>query len=112
MMCGPTAQETSRNASSQAGCSCCGPAGDSGLQIQTSTPASTVAEYLVDGMTCGGCTSSVSSEIGKLDGVNDIRVSLVPRGTSTVTVRSTGPLSREAVRAAVADAGYELAGSR
>lgn len=108
-MCGSTVQETPRNNAGSAGCSCCGPSQSSGLQVQTKAPSATVTEYLVDGMTCGGCASSVSREVGKIGGVMDVQVSLVPRGTSTVTVRSTGPVSAGAVRSAVADAGYEMA---
>ncbi|NMR32295.1 heavy-metal-associated domain-containing protein [Crystallibacter degradans] len=111
-MCGTTVQETPRNTNSSPGCSCCGPAQHSEVNIQTTTPAATESEYLVNGMTCGGCASGVSREIGRLDGVGDVQVSLVPGGTSKITVRSTGPLSPEAVRAAVANAGYELAGSK
>ncbi|NMR31875.1 heavy-metal-associated domain-containing protein [Crystallibacter degradans] len=111
-MCGSTVQETSLNANSSPCCSCCGPAQDSELETQTAAPAATESQYLVDGMTCGGCASRVSREIGRLDGVADVQVSLVPGGTSTITVRSTMPLSREAVHAAVADTGYELAGSK
>ncbi|MCG2621647.1 heavy-metal-associated domain-containing protein [Arthrobacter sp. I2-34] len=110
-MCGSTAPETSLNTAGAAGCSCCGPMQQAGLQIQTAAPVTTIREYLVDGMTCGGCASSVSRAIGRVDGVRDVQVSLVPRGTSTVTVHSTGPVPAEAVRSAVAEAGYKLAGN-
>jgi copper chaperone len=62
--------------------------------------------YTVTGMTCGHCVSSVSSEIGKIDGVGDVQVDL---SSGTVTVTSQQPLDDAAVRAAVDEAGYELA---
>jgi copper chaperone CopZ len=62
--------------------------------------------YTVTGMTCGHCVSAVTQEISAIDGVGDVRVDL---GSGAVTVTSDGPLSEEAVRAAVDEAGYELA---
>ena len=64
--------------------------------------------YGVDGMTCGHCVSSVTSEISALEGVEDVSVALVPGGTSQVTVVSDQPLAADAVRAAVDEAGYTL----
>ena len=62
--------------------------------------------YTVTGMTCGHCVSAVTTEISAIDGVGDVRVDL---GSGAVTVTSDGPLSEQAVRAAVDEAGYELA---
>jgi copper ion binding protein len=62
--------------------------------------------YTVTGMTCGHCVSAVTEEISALDGVADVQVDL---GSGAVTVTSDAPLSDEAVRAAVDEAGYELA---
>ena len=62
--------------------------------------------YTVTGMTCGHCVSAVTTEISAIDGVGDVRVDL---SSGAVTVTSAGPLSDEAVRAAVDEAGYELA---
>ena len=62
--------------------------------------------YSVTGMTCSHCVSAVTSELSALDGVGDVRVDL---STGSVTVTSEAPLSDEAVRAAVDEAGYELA---
>ena len=56
-------------------------------------------------MTCGHCVNSVSSEIGKLAGVRDVKVDLT---TGTVTVDSDQPLDQAAVAAAVDEAGYEV----
>jgi copper chaperone len=65
--------------------------------------------YTVTGMTCSHCVSSVSTEIGKLDGVSDVQVDL---GSGTVTVTSQQPLDDAAVGAAVDEAGYALATKR
>lgn len=67
------------------------------------------AEYPVTGMTCQHCVHSVSSELGALPGVESVSVALDPQGTSTVTVVSAEPLDQATVRAAVDEAGYELA---
>jgi copper chaperone CopZ len=61
--------------------------------------------YTVTGMTCAHCVASVTEEISEIDGVSDVRVDL-PSGA--VTVISTAPLDEGRVRAAVAEAGYEL----
>jgi copper chaperone len=61
--------------------------------------------YSVKGMTCGHCVSAVSSEIGKLDGVDSVTVDLA---TGAVTVSSTAALEPAAVAAAVEEAGYEI----
>jgi copper chaperone len=72
---------------------------------------STTATYAVTGMTCGHCVGAVTEEISKLPGVSDVAVDLVAGGASTVTVTSAAPLDEPAVREAVDEAGYELAGS-
>jgi copper chaperone len=63
----------------------------------------------VTGMTCGHCVQAVTQELTALDGVQDVRVELVPDGTSTVTVTSSGPLDDATVRAAIDEAGYDVA---
>ena len=63
--------------------------------------------YRVQGMTCGHCVHAVSTEVGGLPGVQQVDVDLA---TGNVTVTSDGELDREAVRAAVDEAGYELVG--
>ena len=63
--------------------------------------------YQVQGMTCGHCVHAVSTEVGGLPGVQKVDVDL---GAGEVTVTSDGELDREAVRAAVDEAGYELVG--
>ena len=68
--------------------------------------ASNVQEFTVVGMTCGHCTSAVSSEIAKLAGVTHVEVDLE---SGTVRVESSTPLDRESVATAVDEAGYEVA---
>ena len=70
---------------------------------------STTATYGVLGMTCGHCVQAVSSELRELSGVTDVDVELVDGGTSVVRVVSDQPLTDDTVRAAVDEAGYELA---
>ena len=62
--------------------------------------------YDVKGMTCAHCVNSVSSELRKLSGVSDVAVDLE---TGEVSVTSDDVLDPAAVRAAVDEAGYELA---
>lgn len=66
------------------------------------------SEYRVSGMTCGHCVKAVTAEISQLPGVQDVRVDLAD---GRVVVRSEQPLTREAVRAAVDEAGYTLVDS-
>jgi len=68
----------------------------------------TTETYSVTGMTCGHCVHAVSEEVGSLDGVTAVDIALVAGGTSTVTVTSEAPVSREDVAAAVDEAGYAL----
>jgi copper chaperone len=63
----------------------------------------------VTGMTCGHCVKAVAEELSAVEGVEGVDVDLVAGGTSAVTVRSAGPVSVGALRAAVDEAGYELA---
>jgi copper ion binding protein len=65
----------------------------------------TTSTYVVKGMTCGHCVKSVSAEVGGLAGVSGVEVDLA---SGRVTVTSAEPLDREAVKAAVEEAGYEL----
>ncbi|WP_206793227.1 heavy-metal-associated domain-containing protein [Amycolatopsis sp. MtRt-6] len=67
----------------------------------------TTSTYTVTGMTCSHCVSSVSEEVGALEGVTDVAVDLP---TGAVTVTSAEPIDEARVRAAVEEAGYTLAG--
>jgi len=66
-------------------------------------------EFLVTGMTCGHCVASVTEEVGAIAGVQSVDVVLKKGGASRVTVHADGPLDADAVRAAVEEAGYQLA---
>ncbi|MBJ7328576.1 MAG: heavy-metal-associated domain-containing protein [Solirubrobacteraceae bacterium] len=61
-------------------------------------------EYRVAGMTCGHCVSSVREEVAEIAGVDSVDVDLAT-GRLTVT---GADVSADAVRRAVADAGYEV----
>ena len=65
----------------------------------------TSTEYTVRGMTCGHCASAVTEEVTRIPGVTDVDVDVA---AGRVTVRSTGPVTDEAVAAAVDEAGYEV----
>ncbi|MEU3744042.1 MULTISPECIES: heavy-metal-associated domain-containing protein [Streptomyces] len=73
------------------------------MTAETKTELTTV--YQVKGMTCGHCEGAVSSEISEIPGVSS--VTAVAK-TGEVTVVSDAALDREAVAAAVDEAGYEL----
>lgn len=68
----------------------------------------TTTTYDVRGMTCNHCASSVTAEIGTIPGVTEVAVD-VPAGQ--VTISSEGELRAGAVKAAVAEAGYEVVDS-
>ncbi|MGY1736726.1 MULTISPECIES: heavy-metal-associated domain-containing protein [unclassified Geodermatophilus] len=65
------------------------------------------ASYTVTGMTCQHCVASVTEEVSEIPGVTDVQVDLASGG---LTVTSDAPVDDAAVRAAVAEAGYEVAG--
>ncbi|ONI90356.1 hypothetical protein ALI144C_03145 [Actinosynnema sp. ALI-1.44] len=65
------------------------------------------AVYVVKGMTCGHCVSSVTEEVSQIPAVRDVRVDLA---TGHVTVSSESALDTDDVTRAVSEAGYELAG--
>jgi copper chaperone CopZ len=58
-------------------------------------------------MTCSHCVASVTEEISEIEGVTDVAVDLP---TGAVTVTSTKPVDDADIRAAVEEAGYQLAG--
>lgn len=60
-------------------------------------------EYIVEGMTCEHCVQSVTEEVSEVAGVTGVDVELAS-GRLTVA----GSPSDEAVRSAVAEAGYAL----
>ncbi len=62
--------------------------------------------YTVSGMHCGHCVASVSEEVQEIAGVEDVDVVLE---TGALTVTSAQPIDDAAVKAAVEEAGYQLA---
>ncbi|MDO9589533.1 MAG: cation transporter [Microcella sp.] len=84
-----------------------------GSPAEASAPADSAStagtEFLVTGMTCGHCVSSVTEEVGAIDGVESVEVVLKKGGASRVTVTAAGAIDSDAVRAAVEEAGYQLA---
>ncbi len=62
--------------------------------------------FSVPGMTCGHCVAAVSEEVGKVPGVTAVSVDL----DSKAVVVTGAPLDREAIWAAVDEAGFEAVG--
>jgi copper ion binding protein len=62
--------------------------------------------WTVTGMTCEHCVASVTEEVAELPGVRRVDVVLAD---GALTVEAEPPLSQDAVRAAVEEAGYQLA---
>ncbi|MFJ6082815.1 heavy-metal-associated domain-containing protein [Streptomyces sp. NPDC092369] len=77
------------------------------MTAHTDTPGTVTTVYKVTGMSCGHCEGSVSGEISELPGVTSVKA---VASTGEVTVVSDSPLDEAAVRAAVDEAGFELAG--
>jgi copper ion binding protein len=70
--------------------------------------AATTRAYTVHGMTCDHCVASVNEEVTELAGVARVEVDLAS-GRLEVTGTT---VSDDEVRAAVEEAGYELATER
>jgi copper ion binding protein len=68
----------------------------------------TTATYTVTGMTCGHCVNAVTEEVTQVPGVTAVDVDLA---SGRLTVTSDAPVDDDAVRAAVDEAGYEVAGT-
>lgn len=62
--------------------------------------------FTVTGMTCGHCAAAVTEEVEKVHGVTGVAVDVA---SGQVTVTSTAPVDPVAVRAAVEEAGYQVA---
>jgi copper chaperone CopZ len=74
--------------------------GDSNMTVRTA--------YTVEGMTCGHCVQAVTAALTMVPGVHGVEVEL---STGEVTVDSDGTVPLDAIRAAVDEAGYALAGT-
>ncbi|AGP53296.1 heavy-metal-associated domain-containing protein [Streptomyces rapamycinicus] len=62
--------------------------------------------YTVTGMSCGHCVVGITEEVSQVSGVSEVSVDLP---ANEVTVRGT-TVDDERVRAAITEAGYEVAG--
>ena len=74
------------------------------MRPNESTQTDATRAYTVSGMTCSHCVLSVREEVSEVAGVQNDDVDL-SSGRLTVTGEN---VSDEAVKAAVADAGYEV----
>ncbi|UGS34488.1 heavy-metal-associated domain-containing protein [Capillimicrobium parvum] len=72
---------------------------------QTLIQTSRAREYQVAGMSCTHCVSSVREEVSEIPGVGAVEIDLA---TGRLVVAGEG-VSDDAVAAAVAEAGYEVA---
>ena len=63
-------------------------------------------KYTVEGLHCSHCVSSVAEEVGQIESVDEVEVDL---STGSLILTSNKPVDPAAVRAAVEEAGYELA---
>lgn len=61
----------------------------------------------VTGMTCGHCATSVREEISEISGVRTVDVDVA---SGAVTIDSDVPVDAAAIKTAVEEAGYKLAG--
>lgn len=62
-------------------------------------------KFAVQGMTCGGCVSSVTRVIKALPGVSEATVTLTPGGAEVEF--DPGKLTAEKIVAAISQAGFE-----
>jgi copper chaperone len=69
------------------------------------TQTAEARDYAVQGMTCSHCVLSVREEVSEVPGVTAVDVNLAS-GRMTLTGHA---IDDHAIRAAVADAGYEVA---
>ncbi|MFJ2112919.1 MULTISPECIES: heavy-metal-associated domain-containing protein [unclassified Streptomyces] len=77
------------------------------MTTETNQSAEVTTVYQVTGMTCGHCEGAVTQEVSGIEGVTSV---LATAADGRVTVVSAAPLDEATVRAAVDEAGYELAG--
>ena len=64
-----------------------------------------VVAYSVPGVHCSHCEAAITAEVAKVAGVDGVDVDLEKK---LVSVRGTG-VSKDDVRGAIAEAGYEVA---
>ena len=76
-------------------------------QMRRIALSSTPTVYAVHGMTCAHCERAVTEEVAAVAGVSAVRADAA---AGTVTVTAAGEIDESALGAAVAEAGYVLAG--
>lgn len=64
------------------------------------------SQFTVTGMTCSHCVASVTDEVTAVPGVTGVDVDLATGG---LTVTSDAPVDDASIKAAVEEAGYQLA---
>lgn len=65
--------------------------------------------FSVTGLNCQSCVNHVTNALSALAGVESVSIDLEPKGTSTVHVEASQPLSDDEVQAALAEEGnYSL----
>jgi copper chaperone len=67
---------------------------------------SLTSEYLVSGMHCHHCATSVTEEVSAVSGVTDVKVDL---DSGQLIVISDSEIPFESIEAAVDEAGYSVA---
>ena len=65
----------------------------------------TTTTWTVEGMTCQHCVNAVTEEVSALPGVTSVSVELE---SGSVVVESSAEIERDAIAAAVDEAGYTL----
>ena len=61
----------------------------------------------ITGMTCGHCEGRVSAELGKLEGVSEVKAS-AGDAQAVITSSGSGALDADAISRAVVAAGYRV----
>ena len=64
--------------------------------------------FSVTGLSCQNCVNHVTEALSALAGVTGVSVDLEPKGTSTVHVEASEPISDDEVQAALAEEGDYL----
>lgn len=67
---------------------------------------SSTQTFAITGMTCGHCVQSVTEEVSEIAGIRDVVVDLE---SASLTFSSDEEISRDAVIAAVTEAGFSVA---
>ncbi|CAM4032555.1 cation transporter [Helcobacillus massiliensis] len=65
----------------------------------------TTQTYAVTGLTCGHCAAAITDEVSEITGVSNVNVDLNVGGESTLTFDAAEPVSADALREAIGEAG-------